>query len=163
MGTVNPIPEGFTTVTPYLVVKGAAAAIDFYVKALGAVETSRQMSPDGGKVMNAQLRVGNAMIMLNDEFPEWGCPGPSSDHPSPVTIHLFVEDVQAFFDRAVAAGAQPTMPVSDTFWGDRYGQFTDPFGHKWSVATRVENLTSEEIDERGRAFFAEMAKQHAPA
>ncbi len=150
----KPIPEGFHTLTPYLVVKDAAQAIDFYQRAFGAQEIYRNTCDKTNRVMNAQLRIGDSMIMLNDEFPEYGCNAPSPDHGSPVTIHLYVEDVDSVFNRAVEAGAEATMPVSDSFWGDRYGQLKDPFGHSWSVATRKEDLSSEEIKERAKHAFA---------
>lgn len=151
---VKPIPEGFSTVTPYLVVKGAAKAIEFYKKAFGAEELSRSCAQGTDQVMNAQLRIGDSMIMLNDEFPDFGNLGPSEERPSSVTIHLYVEDVDVVFERAVKAGAEVTMPVSDVFWGDRYGSLKDPFGHKWSIGTRIENLSPAEIAERAKHAFA---------
>ncbi len=154
MSSAKPIPDGFHTITPYLVVKGAAQAIDFYKKAFGAEELSRHACEESGLIMNAKLRIGDSVIMLNDEFPDHGCVGPSPGHASPVTLHLYVEDVDAFFNRAVEAGAEATMPVSDTFWGDRYGQLRDPFGHSWSVATRTEDLTADQVKERAKHAFA---------
>lgn len=154
MARVNPIPDGFHTVTPYLVVNGAADAIEFNKKAFGAEELYRSTCKKSNRIMNAKLRIGDSMVMLNDEFPDQGCHGPSKDHRSPVTIHLYVEDVDAVFGRAVAAGAEATMPVADTFWGDRFGQLTDPFGHSWSVATHTEDLSAEEIEERAKHAFA---------
>ncbi len=143
---VKPIPEGFHTLTPHLVYAGAADAIAFLVKAFAAVELSRLEGP-GGSIMNAQLRIGNSMLMLVEEFLDWGSFGPKALKGTPVTIHLFVEDVDAVVARAVAAGATVTMPVADMFWGDRYGLLQDPFGHQWSVATHQRDLSPEQIAE----------------
>ena len=131
---VNPIPEGMHSVTPHLVVAGASDAIAWYGKAFGAAELARLPGPDG-RLMHAAVRVGDSTIMLVDEMPEWGSLGPTALKGSPVVIHLYVPDVDATVAQAVAAGAKVTMPVSDMFWGDRYGQLEDPFGHRWSVAT----------------------------
>ncbi len=152
--SVKPIPDGFHTLTPYLVVKNAAKAIEFYKKAFGAVEVNRAMCEKSNRVTNAQLRIGNSILMLNDEFPEHGCLAPSGDTRSPVTIHVYVEDVDAVFNQAVEAGAEVTMPVADMFWGDRFGQLKDPFGHGWSVGTHTEDLSPEEIAERAKHAFA---------
>ena len=153
MTTTAPIPPGFHSVTPYLVVKGAAEAIEFYRAAFDADEVYRHTCEQSGLVTNAQLRIGNSMLMLNDEFPDMGCFGPSETNASPVTIHLYVEDADAVFDRAVAAGASVQMPVSDMFWGDRFGVVQDPYGHKWSIATRTEELAPDQIAERAKDFF----------
>ena len=142
--SVNPIPEGMHTVTPHLVCAGAGAAIDFYKKAFGATETSRMPGP-GGKLMHASIRIGDSAVMLVDEMPEWGSLGPKALKGSPVVIHLYVDDVDAFTARAVAAGAKVTMPVADMFWGDRYGQLEDPFGHRWSVATHVRDVSPADM------------------
>ncbi len=152
--TSKSIPDGFHTITPYLVIKGASDAIEFYKKAFGAQELTRSLDERSGRVMNAKLRIGDSMFMLNDEFPEHGCTGPAPDSPSAVTIHLYVEDVDAVFNRAVEAGAEVKMPVSDVFWGDRYGQLKDPFGHSWSIATHTEDLTEDQIAERAAKAFA---------
>jgi len=141
---VKPIPEGMHSLTPHLVCAGAAEAIEFYKNAFGAVERGRMPGPDG-KLMHAQVSIGDSYLMLVDEMPQWKCLGPKALGGSPVTLHLYVEDADAVFERAVAAGAQVVMPLDDMFWGDRYGQLLDPFGHKWSVATHVRDLTSEEI------------------
>lgn len=132
------------TVTPHLICAGAAEAIEFYKKAFGAVDEGR-MAGDDGKLVHAQIRIGDSAVMLMDEMPEWGTLGPNSLNGSPVAIHLYVEDVDAVFAQAVEAGATATMPVDDTFWGDRYGQIKDPFGHRWSIATHIKDLTDEEI------------------
>lgn len=144
--TVKAIPDGMHSITPYLTVDGADAAIDFYRKAFGAVELSRVASPQG-KLVNAQLRFGNSMVMLMDAFPEMGALDPKALNGSPVTIHLQVEKVDEVFAQAVAAGATVTMPVADMFWGDRYGALRDPFGHHWSVATHTRDLTPQQIEE----------------
>jgi len=144
MAKVKPIPDGMHTVTPHLVCAGAADAIEFYKKAFGAVEEGRMAGPKG-RLMHAMIRINGSAVMLVDEMPEWGALGPKALKGSPVTIHLYVEDVDAVVKRAVEAGAKVTMPVADQFWGDRYGKIEDPFGHHWSVATHVRDLSSEEI------------------
>ena len=142
----KPIPDGMHSLTPHLVCAGAGAAIDFYKAAFGAVELSRLPGP-GGKLMHGSVRIGDSVLMLTDEMPEWGSLGPKALKGSPVTIHLYVNDVDAAVAQAVAAGAKVTMPVADMFWGDRYGQLEDPFGHKWSVATHTQDLTPTQIQE----------------
>jgi uncharacterized glyoxalase superfamily protein PhnB len=153
---VKPIPEDMHSVTPHLVCAGAAEAIEFYKKAFKAVEKVRMPGP-GGKLMHAAVRIGDSTLMLVDENPQYGSLGPKSLKGSPVTIHLYVEDADATVAQAVAAGAKVTMPVQEMFWGDRYGQLEDPFGHRWSVATHVRDLTPEEI-QRG---MAKMIEEHA--
>lgn len=138
------IPDGMHTLTPHIVCEGAADAIAFYRKAFDAQELARLPGP-GGKVMHAAIRIGDSVMMLMDDFPEWGSLGPKALKGTPVTLHLYVEDVDAAIKQAVAAGAQVTMPAADMFWGDRYGQVVDPFGHRWSIATHKEDLTPEEI------------------
>ena len=150
---VNPIPEGYYSLTPHLVVKGAGDAIEFYKKAFGAQELFRMPGPDGKTVMHAELQIGNSRLMLGDEFPEMNCRGPQGGS-SPVTIHLYVEDADAVFARAVSAGAQVRMPLENTFWGDRYGRLADPFGHEWSIATHREDLTPEQIAEGAKKAFS---------
>jgi PhnB protein len=147
---VKPIPDGMHTVTPYLVCSPAADAIAFYVRAFGATEMLRVPGPDG-KLLHASLRIGDSMIMLNDEFPEMGALGPKARGGSSVTIHLFVNDADASFARAITAGATVKMPLADMFWGDRYGLLEDPFGHSWSVATHLRDLTPEEIKAAAQA------------
>ena len=151
---MNPIPAGMTAVTPHLVCARAADAIEFYKKAFGAVEETRLPGADG-KIMHALIRIGGAAIMLVEEAPEWGMLGPKSLKGSPVTIHLYVDDTDAFVARAVKAGAKVTMPVADMFWGDRFGTLEDPFGHRWSVGTHVRDVSPAEM-------AAEMKKQPAP-
>jgi len=151
--SVKPIPEGFNSVTPHLVVKGAAQAIEFYKNAFEAVEMVRLPGPDGNSVMHSSLKIGNSVVMLVDEYPDTGCLSPQSINGTPVTIHLYVEDADAVFDKAVKAGAKVTMPLENTFWGDRYGKLEDPFGHSWSVATHIEDLTPEQIMEGSAKAF----------
>jgi uncharacterized glyoxalase superfamily protein PhnB len=146
---VKPIPQGMHSVTPHLVCAGAAEAIEFYKKAFGAVEAARLPGP-GGRLMHAMIRIGDSAVMLVDEMPEWGAFGPKSLKGSPVTIHLYVEDADAFFARAVKAGAKVTMPLDDAFWGDRYGKLEDPFGHHWSVATHLRDVSAEEMQQAMR-------------
>lgn len=137
-------PEGMHSVTPHLVCAGAAQAIDFYKQAFGATELARLPGPQG-KIMHAAVRIGDSTVMLADEMPEWGSLGPKSLKGSPVTIHLYVPDADAFVARAAKAGAKVTMPVAEQFWGDRYGRLEDPFGHHWSVATHVRDVSGEEM------------------
>jgi len=155
-GKVKPIPDGCHTVTPHLIVRGADKAIDFYKKAFGAKELSRCPGPNG-KLMHAEIQIGNSHVYLGEEFPDMGCKSPQAYNGSPVTIHLYVEDVDASYKKAVAAGAQVTMPVSDMFWGDRYGKVKDPFGHEWSIATHKEDLTPKEMEKRMADAFAQMS------
>lgn len=141
---VKPVPDGMHTVTPHLVCAGAADAIEFYKKAFNAVELARVPRPQG-KLLHALIRIGDSAVMLVDEFPDWHALGPKSLKGSPVTIHLYVQNVNSFFKQAVGAGAKITMPLDDTFWGDRYGKLEDPFGHHWSVATHVRDVNPEEV------------------
>lgn len=147
--SAKPIPEGMHTVTPHLCCGGAAKAIEFYQKAFNATEIMRVPTPDG-KLMHAAIKIGDSIVMLNDEFPEWGGLGPLSLKGTPVTIHLCVTDVDAFAKRAIEAGAKVILPVQDMFWGDRYGVLEDPFGHRWSVATHQRDLTPEQILEAAK-------------
>ena len=151
MQKVQPIPAGFHSVTPHLVIKGAGKALEFYTKVFGAQEISRMPGPDGSSIMHAEIKIGDSMVMLNDECPEMGARGPLSIGGSPVTIHLYVDDVDAVCRKALAAGAVITMPVADMFWGDRYGKFLDPFGHHWSVATHLKDLTPAEMQQAAAA------------
>jgi PhnB protein len=155
---VKPIPDGFHTVTPYLIVKGAASAIDFYKKAFGATEVLRMPGPCD-KIMHAELRIGDSLIMLADESPEMGMSGPQAPGKGPITLCLYVEDVDAQAAKALAAGAKVVRPVQDQFYGDRSGTFADPFGHVWTISTHKEDLTAEEVGKR----FEAVMKQHKPA
>jgi len=151
--SVKPIPDGHRTVAPYLAIKNAAAALEFYKQGFGAVETYKLIVPDG-RVGHAEIRLGDSLIMLSDEFPEFGGKAPEALGGSPVSIHLYVEDVDAFVKKAVAAGARELKPVANQFYGDRSGQLQDPFGHLWWVATHKEDVASDEMQRRVRALFA---------
>jgi PhnB protein len=148
----NPNPSGMHTVTPHLVCAGAADAIRFYINAFGAVEECRLPGPDG-KIMHAMIRIGDSAVMLADEFPECGGLSPKSLNGSPVTLHLYVEDVDAAMQRAADAGGEVTMPPQDMFWGDRYGQMRDPYGHRWSLATHIRDVTPDEMQEAMKQQF----------
>jgi PhnB protein len=152
------IPQGMHSVTPHLICAGAAKAIEFYKQAFGAEEGARLPGPDG-RLMHASVKIGDSQVMLVDEMPEWGALGPTSLKGTPVTIHLYVEDVDAFVERAVKAGAKVTMPVADQFWGDRYGKLEDPFGHHWSVATHVRDVSMEEVQSAMRQMAKSMQKE----
>lgn len=156
---VKPIPDGYHSITPYLIVGGAAQAIDFYKKAFGATELMRMPGP-GGKIMHAEIKIGDSIVMLADEHPEMGARGPQSIGGTAVGLMIYVQDVDAVARQAQAAGAKVERPVQDQFYGDRSGQFIDPFGHKWTIATHKEDLTHEEI---GRRMQEMMKKQGAPA
>jgi PhnB protein len=147
MADVKPIPDGYPRVTPYLIVDGAVAAIDFYSKVFGATERMRMASP-GDKIGHAELELGDSLIMLADEHPEMGIRGPKSIGGTPVTISVYVDDVDGVFERAVAEGANATRQVENQFYGDRSGQFEDPFGHRWSVASHVEDVPPDEMEKR---------------
>jgi PhnB protein len=150
---VKPIPDGYHAVTPYLHVKGAARALEFYERAFGAKVLFRMDQPDG-RIGHAELQLGDSRVMLADEFPEMGVRSPQTIGGTPVTIHLYVEDVDATVARALAAGATLTRPVADQFYGDRNGGLTDPFGHVWFVATHVEDVDAEELSRRAAAEAA---------
>ncbi len=149
--SAKPVPPGYHTITPHIVVRGAAKAIDFYKRAFGAVELFRHATPDG-RLMHAEIRIGDSIVMIGDAFPEMGCAGPEGH--SPVTLHLYVPDVDAAFVRAVEHGATVKMPVADMFWGDRYGQLADPFGHSWSVATHVRDVSPQEMEKAAAEMFS---------
>jgi uncharacterized glyoxalase superfamily protein PhnB len=145
---VKPIPEGYHTVTPHLVIRQCAKAIEFYKKAFGAEELCCIRGPDGQSVMHAELKFGDSVVFLCDECPDYGALSPQSLNGSPVTIHVYVNDADAAYQRAVAAGATATMPLQNMFWGDRYGKLKDPFGHHWSIATHIEDVSPEELQKR---------------
>jgi PhnB protein len=153
MSKVNPIPEGMYTVTPHLVCDGAANAIEFYKKAFNATEHGRLPGPEG-KLIHAMIRIGDSFVMLVDEFPGNCSLGPNSLKGTSVTLHLYVKDVDTFVDHAVAAGAKVVMPVEDMFWGDRYGQLEDPFGHRWSVATHIRDVSPEDMQQAMKKQFS---------
>ncbi|HEY6293930.1 MAG TPA: VOC family protein [Terriglobia bacterium] len=162
---VRPVPEGYHTATPYLTVRGAADAIEFYKKAFGATEVMRLAQPDG-KIGHAEIKIGDSHIMLSDEFPDYGSLAPQLTGGSPVTIHLYVEDVDTRAREAIAAGAKVLRPVQDQFYGDRAGKLADPFGHTWFVSTHIEDVPPEEIERRAKAFMqqqgASAAQSSAP-
>lgn len=159
----EPIPRGYHSVTPYLTVKGAADAIDFYKRAFGATELMRMPGP-GGKLMHAEIKVGNSIVMLNDEVPEMGgSRSPQSLGGTTGSLFVYVPDVDQVFRTAIAAGARVEMPLTNMFWGDRFGKVVDPFGHVWGLATHTEDLSAEEIGKRAQAAMAggQGASEHA--
>ena len=156
--SVKPVPEGFHTATPTLVVRNAAQAIDFYKTIFGAEEIMRMPSPDG-KISHAELRIGDSIIFLSDEFPNMGGKSPQTLGGFTGSIYLYVPDVDDVFQRAIDAGGKSAMPVTDMFWGDRHGNFTDPFGHSWGVSTHTEDLSEEEMGKRAQAFYAQMEQK----
>lgn len=157
-GQVRPVPEGYHTLTPYLVVEDAARAIDFYKRAFGAQERVRMGGP-GGKIGHAELKIGDSMIMLSDEMPGGGCRSPHSLGGTTASVFLYVNDVDSAFKQAEAAGAKAEMPPTDMFWGDRFGKLSDPFGHSWAMATHKEDVAPEEMQKRSKAFMEKMGQQ----
>jgi PhnB protein len=151
---VKAIPEGYHTVTPFLSLKGAEKAIQFYKKAFGAKEIEKHHGPDG-KIMHAAIKIGDSIILLADEFPDSKCGmcSPESLNATTVVLHIYVEDVDALFDQSIKAGSKVIMPVMDTFWGDRYGQLQDPFGHRWSIATHKKDLTTEQVNQAAEEWM----------
>ena len=152
---VKPIPEGYHTLTAVLAVEDASAAIDFYKQAFGAKERMRMEAP-GGKIAHAELEIGDSLIMLSDPFPQSNVKPPNEAGTSTMSIFFYSEDVDATIEQAVGAGATLTTPAEDMFWGDRFGTITDPYGHQWSIATHVEDIPPEEMEQRGKAAMAEM-------
>ena len=152
----QPVPAGFSTLSAHLIVDDGIAALEFYKKAFGAQETMRLMGPDGKSLMHAQMKIGTSVLMLASEFPP-ACLSPKSRGGSSVYLHIYTENADTLFNRAVAAGCKINMPMSDTFWGDRYGQVEDPFGHQWSIATHIQNLTAEQLAANAKEFMAKMA------
>jgi len=155
--STKPIPDGYHTLTPFLTVRDAARAIEFYKAAFGAKERGVMKAPDG-KVMHAELMIGDSILMMSDEFQEFGSLSPQSIGGSPMGLHIYVDNVDAAFDRAVKAGAQVEMPVMDQFWGDRYGRLKDPFGHKWSIATHTKDMSMDEMKHDMEEAMAKMQK-----
>ena len=147
---VSPIPEGYHSVTPYLVMKNAAAAIEFYKKAFGAVELLRMAAP-GGKIGHAEIKIGDSPVMLADEYPDMGFKGPESLGGTPVSLMVYVDDVDKIYPQAIASGGKEVRPLQNQFYGDRSGTLTDPFGHVWTVSTHVEDVTEEELAKRAEA------------
>jgi uncharacterized glyoxalase superfamily protein PhnB len=161
----KPIPDGYSTVTASLIVKGGVAAIEFYKKAFGAQEIYRFPGPDGNSIMHAELKIGNSHVMLSDEMPQMNCRSPQSLGGTGIYIYMYIENADETFNKAIAAGAKPTMPLMDAFWGDRFGQIQDPFGHIqdpfghiWGIATRKIDMSPEELAKAGQEFF----KQYKP-
>jgi PhnB protein len=156
---VKPVPEGFHSITPHLTVEGASDAIAFYKKAFGAVELGRMPASDGKRLMHAMIRIGDSIVMLTDAFPEMGGKGPKALGGTPVAVHLYVEDSDKVFAQAVKSGATVVMPIADMFWGDRYGVVADPFGHRWSIATKKKDMTPAEMAAAGKAAMAKPGKK----
>jgi len=157
MAKVKPIPENLHTLTPQLTCKGAAQAIEFYKKVFGAQEMMRFAGP-GGSIMHASIRIGDSTMFLNDEFPEMGNISPTTLGNTSVTLTIYTEDSDAMFKRAVDAGAQVKMPLDNQFWGDRYGEVQDPFGHRWAIATHIEDLSPDELKKRGTEAMSQMSQ-----
>ena len=158
---VSPIPPGMHTITPHLIVRGAGEAIAFYQKAFGAEELVCMRGPDGKGVMHAELKIGDSVFFLADEFPGAPNASPKKLGGTTVSIHLYVNDVDAWFNRAVAAGAQVAMPLMNMFWGDRFGKVMDPFGHEWSIAQHIEDVTPEECAKRSVEAMKQFCKPSA--
>jgi len=154
------IPAGYHSVTPAIIVRDAAAAIDFYQRAFGAQEVNRMAGPDG-KIMHAEIRIGDSLVMLGEENEQWGTKSPLLTNGNPGSLHLYVDDADASFDRALAAGATVRYPLENAFWGDRYGKVADPFGHEWGIATRVKNLTDAEMEVAANEWMAKAGQQMA--
>ena len=152
----KPVPEGYHTATPYLTIKNAGDAIDFYKRAFGAEEVVRMPGPDGQSVMHAEIKIGNSMLMIADEWPMGDCKSPKTLGGTSVNIFLYVQDVDSMYQKAVAAGAQATMPPTDMFWGDRYGKVMDPFGHDWSIATHNRDMSPQEMMRAGEEAMKAM-------
>lgn len=155
---VKPIPDGYHSVTPTLIISGASDAIEFYKKAFDAEEIHRFPGPDGKSIMHAEIRIGGSPIMLTDEMPSMGALSPKSTGSPSGSIYLYVNDSDAVFNKAVSVGAKPIMPMMDGFWGDRIGAITDPFGHRWMIATKKKEMTKEEIEKAGREFMKNQCK-----
>jgi len=152
---VKAIPDGFNSVSAYLFVPKAKEALDLYARAFGAETISRMPGPDGESTMHAEMRIGNSMVMLSDENPQWKALSPKTLGGTPVTLHLYVEDADKLWKQALAAGCTEYMPIMDAFWGDRYGKVQDPYGHIWGIATHKEDVGPEELQKRAAAMFAE--------
>jgi uncharacterized glyoxalase superfamily protein PhnB len=149
----KPIPDGYNTITASLIVRNATNAIEFYKKAFDAQELYRFLGPDDKSIMHAELKIGSSRIMLSEESPQMNCHSPQSLGGTGIYIYMYVDDADTTFNKAVSAGAKPTMPVMDMFWGDRFGQIEDPFGHVWSIATHKKDMTPEDIHKAGLEFF----------
>lgn len=158
MSSVNPIPDGCNSVNVYLIVKDGNAAIDFYCKAFGAKAGSLMTGPDGTGVMHAEVIIGNSTVMLSEENPAWDTKSAETMGGSPVSLHIYLPNVDEAFQQAVDAGCTVMAPLMDTFWGDRYGKVVDPFGYQWGLATHVEDVSDEEMGKRAEEFFAQQAE-----
>ena len=158
-GKVRPIPEGYHTVSPYVVVPDANKALEFYGRAFGAETLAKMPGPDGKSIAHAEFKMGNSILMMGEENPAWGAKSPQTLGGSPVAFWVYVEDADSLFKRAVNAGCTAMQAMQDAFWGDRWGRVKDPFGHEWSFATHVEDVPPEEIPKRQAEFFASMKKQ----
>lgn len=154
----KPIPDGYHSLTPNLIVGDGKKAIDFYKKALGAKEISTMRCPESGKVLHSELEIGDSRFMLGEEMAERGCFSPRHYRGTPVSMYLYVKDCDRIFDQAVKAGANPVMPVADMFWGDRCGTLKDPFGHQWSIATHKNDLTVDEVKDAMRQWMTQTEK-----
>jgi len=155
---VKPIPDGYHTITPHMVLSDAARAIEFYATAFGAKEIMRVPGPDGKKIMHAEVQIGDSRVMICDEFPEMGCVSPEKIGGSSVSMFVYVEDVDAAHKKALEAGCKEKMPCTNTFWGDRHSQVADPFGYSWSLSMHVEDLPAAEMKKRQEEHFKQMAK-----
>ncbi len=155
---VKPIPEGFHTTTPSLVVSNSKEAIEFYKKAFDAREIYQMPTPDG-KTMHAMIQIGDSFVMMSDEFPQMGARSPISIGGTSTTIHLYVEDADKTYNQAIDAGAKPTMPMMDAFWGDRYGSLIDPYGHSWGIATHQKDMSPEEMRKAAEEFMAKQIEK----
>ena len=155
--SIKAIPDGCNSVNVYLVVKNAREALDFYAKAFGGTQAACMTAPDGS-VMHGEVRIGNSTVMLSQENPNWDMKSPETLGGSPASVHLYVDDADAAFKHAIDAGYTEVFPVSDMFWGDRYGKVTDPFGFQWGIATHVEDVSEAEMQKRSEAWFAQMAE-----
>lgn len=156
-GKVKPVPEGYHTVTSAIIVNDASKAIDFYKKALGATELNRMTTPDGSKIMHAEIKIGDSILFVSDEFPAPGQGSPKTLGGTSASLNLYVEDADSSFKKAVSAGATAIQPVSEAFWGDRFGTVSDPFGHLWCFLTHVKDVTPEELEKGATEFFRKMA------
>ena len=155
----KPIPDGYSTITASLIVKDAVNAIEFYKKAFEAQELYRFLGPDGKTIMHTELKIGSSRIMLSEEAPQMNCRSPQSLGGTGIHIYMYVDDADTTFNKAVAAGAKPTMPIVDMFWGDRFGTIEDPFGHVWGIATHKKDMSTEEINKAGQEFFKHMQQK----
>lgn len=156
-GNVKAVPEGLHTITPHLVVNGATKAVEFYKNVFGAKILSVHNTPDG-KVMHAEIQIGDSKVFLADEFPGMSCPSPNTAGGTTVVLNLYSENVDQLFNKAVSAGATVVMPLGNQFWGDRYGQVVDPFGHRWALGQHVEDVAPEELERRAKEAFSQMSK-----